>query len=322
MKNNFIKKINTFITEKSLIPDNSTIIIGLSGGPDSVFLLHILAMLRQEKNLTLIAAHLDHGWRSESANDAQFCKDLAHSYGITFVSRTMADLNLVLKFNGSKEEIGRKARRQFFESTAKEYNASTIALAHHADDQMETFFIRLVRGASLAGLAGIKSKDGIYIRPLLDVKKQDILNYLNEHKIACVIDSSNQSDEYLRNRIRNSVIPAFKKADKRFEQTFANTHAQLAQTEEFLQALTAQTLAQISDEQGSLSIASLLSLHPVLRNRVLINWLIANKVPFIPSNSLLDEITRFLEQPGNGKHNFYGKWDIIKNNGKILINYI
>jgi len=313
--------IRTYIEKKGLIHDEATLILGLSGGPDSVFLLHTLAHLRAEKKLTLIAAHLDHNWRPESANDAQFCNELAQKYDVPFIGKTIAELNLSLKFNGSKEEIGRKARRQFFESVAKEYNATAIALAHHADDQMETFFIRMVRGASLAGLAGMKAKEGLYIRPLLEIKKQDILNYLHEHKIHYVIDSSNQSDEYLRNRIRNNVIPALQKADERFEQTFISTHAQLTQTEEFLHELTATTLAQISDEQGSLSITLLLSLHPILRNRILINWLIARKVPFIPSQSLFDEITRFLEKSGNGKHNFYGKWDLIKNNGKILIKY-
>lgn len=319
MSGNLIKKINIFIKEKTLIPENSTIIIGLSGGPDSVFLLQVLAHLRAEKNLTLIAAHLDHGWRAESKNDVQFCNDRAASYNVPIIVKTLNNLNLEIKFNGSKEEIGRKARRAFFESLAKEYNASAIALAHHADDQMETFFIRMVRGTSLAGLAGMKAKEGMYIRPLLEIKKAEILHYLHENNIRYVIDESNNSDAYLRNRIRNTVIPALQKADDRFEQNFTALHANLTQTEQLLQELAAKTLVQISDEEGSLSIEPLLSLHPVLCNRVLINWLITNKVPFTPSQSLLDEIMRFFKQPGNGKHIFYGKWCIKKNSGYACI---
>ena len=301
-------RINT-----NLIPDNATIILGLSGGPDSVFLLHFLAVMRQEKNLHLIAAHLNHEWRPEAEKDEQLCHELCQQLGISFVGKKMSELNLTLKFNGSKEEIGRKARRQFFESLAKEHNAQAIALAHHADDQMETFFIRLIRGASLAGLAGMKPKDGLYIRPLLDIKKEQILEYLHEHNIAYALDASNQSEDYLRNRIRNSVIPGLKQCDDRFDANFSSTHDHLQQTEEFLQQLAQKTFAEISSENG-INIQKLLALHPILKTRILILWLCQAKVPFIPSQGLFDEMLRFLEKPGPGTHVFYGKWQIIKAN--------
>jgi tRNA(Ile)-lysidine synthase len=311
MKNSLLTRIHTCITAKNLIPDNSTIIIGLSGGPDSVFLLHALAPLREEKKLTIIAAHLNHEWRAEAEKDEQLCHHVCHQLNIQFISKKMSELNATFKFNGSKEEIGRKARRHFFESLAREYTAQAIALAHHADDQMETFFIRLIRGASLAGLAGMKAKDSLYIRPLLGIKKAEILEYLNEHQITYAIDASNESTDYLRNRIRNSVIPALKLSDDRFENNFASTHEQLQQTEEFLQQFAQKTYSEISVE-NAVDIQKLLNLHPALRSRVLILWLIAHKVPFIPSQGFFDEIVRFLEKPGNGEHSFYGKWNIKK----------
>lgn len=302
-------RIFAFCQEQNLISPGATIVVGLSGGPDSVFLLHYLAGLRQEKNLTLIAAHLDHGWRTESVQDAAFCQELAKQYKVQFILNHLKDTNVSFKVS---EELGRKARRDFFEQLAKEHNAQAIALAHHADDQMETFIMRLIRGASLTGLAGIKAQDSLYVRPLLNLSKQEILNYLHDHKIPYVIDASNQSNDYLRNRIRNSVIPALKACDDRFEKNFANTHAKLVETEEFLQELCAAQLHEMSDENKGLDIQKLLALHPVLRNRVLINWLIMHKVPFIPSQGLLDEIVRFLEKPKSGSHCFYGKWQITK----------
>lgn len=308
----FHNRIFDFCQEQNLICPESTIIVGLSGGPDSVFLLHYLASLRQELNLTLIAAHLDHGWRAESAQDAQFCQELADSYQIPLIVRSLKDAPADFKFNGSKEELGRKARRAFFEQVAQEHHAQAIALAHHADDQMETFIMRLIRGASLTGLAGIKSKDGLYIRPLLSVSKNEILDYLHENNILYVIDASNQSDEYLRNRIRNSVIPALKTCDNRFEKNFAATHAKLVETEEFLQELCAAQLQEMSDENKSLNIRKLLALHSAIRNRVLINWLIAHKVPFTPSQGLLDEIVRFLENTKAHRHTLYEKWQLAK----------
>jgi tRNA(Ile)-lysidine synthase len=316
--NHLLHKIKYFIKEKNLIPDASTIILGLSGGPDSVFLLHLLAHLRQEKDLTLIAAHLNHEWREEADFDAQLCNQLCQKLGITLISKKMSNLNLNFKFNGSKEEIGRKARRTFFESIAKEYNAQAIALAHHADDQQETFFIRLMRGASLAGLVGMKAKDGLYIRPLLEIKKTDILEYLNENKIPYALDASNESPDYLRNRIRNSIIPAFKLADDRFVSAFATTHEQLQKTEEFLHELSEKEFAQIKSANG-IDIQKLLALHPVLRTRVLILWLCAEKASFIPSQGLFDEMLRFLEKPGSGTHDFYGKWQITKSKSSAQI---
>lgn len=310
--NNLSNKIRTYIKEKNLIPDTSTIILGLSGGPDSVFLLQVLATLQQERNLTIIAAHLNHEWRTEAALDEQLCKELCQKLGVSFLSKKMSELNLNIKFNGSKEEIGRKARRMFFENLAKEHNAHAIALAHHADDQQETFFIRLMRGASLSGLSGMKAKDGLYIRPLLEIKKSEILAYLHEHKISYAIDASNDSSDYLRNRIRHSVISALRIADERFDINFSSTHKQLQLTEEFLQQLAQKTFEEISIN-NEINIQKLVALHPVLRTRVIILWLCSEKVPFIPSQGFFDEIIRFLEKPGSGAHNFYGKWQLLKN---------
>lgn len=317
MKNLF-KKITNFIKENNLIMPNSTIIIGLSGGPDSVFLLHYLLEISKENNLTVIAAHLNHGWRTESEQDTQFCKALCAQYNITFISKKISELDITIKCNGSKEEIGRRARRYLFESLALQHNAAAIAVAHHADDQMETFFIRLIRGASLAGLVGMKPKDGLYIRPLLQTKKEEILQYLHSEKINYQIDASNGSADYLRNRIRNTVIPALQLVDDRFEQNFQNTHAQLHDAEKFLQNYAAQKMTEITIN-NTLAIDALLALDPIIRKRVLINWLIANKAPFSPSQGLLDEMVRFLESPGNSQHTFYEKWCIKKVDGKAEI---
>lgn len=305
-----------------LISNESTIVVGLSGGPDSVFLLHYLASLRQEKNLKLIAAHLDHGWRAESAQDAQFCQQLTGTYKVPLITKNLKDLEPSFRSNGSKEELGRKARRAFFGQVAKEHDAHTIALAHHANDQMETFFLRLIRGASLTGLAAIKPQEGLYIRPLLQISKQEILDYLQSHQIPYVIDASNQSDDYLRNRIRNSVIPALKNCDNRFEKNFAATHAKLVETEEFLQQFCSKGLKEMSDENNSLDVQKLLALHPVICNRILIKWLIMHHVPFTPSQGLLDEIRRFLENSKNNTHLLHQKWCLIKKNRKLSITLI
>ena len=152
----------------NLIAESSKIILGLSGGPDSIYLLHKLASLRNTGTIKeLIAAHLDHEWRQDSAKDVAFCKQACKSLNVPFVSKKLSELNL--SFKGSPEEIGRNARRYFLEQIRTKHNADLIALGHHLQDQEETFFIRLIRGTSLSGLCAMWPKKGFYIRPLLQM---------------------------------------------------------------------------------------------------------------------------------------------------------
>jgi tRNA(Ile)-lysidine synthase len=310
-----LQRINSFIANHNLIPNKSTIIVGLSGGPDSVFLLHFLQSLQEGKQLTLIAAHLDHEWRSDSANDAEFCKTLCAQLAIPFIHQKLSQLGFTHQYSGSKEEYGRRARRFFFEQTAQQYHAQLIALAHHQDDQQETFFIRLLRGSSLTGLTGMQPQQDAYIRPLLCVSKQEIVDYLDKQNNVYLIDPSNISDDFLRNRIRNNVIPALRLSDTRFDTTFATTLERLQETEQFLQKLTQQTFDTLFNNQ-KLDYKQVLELEPVLQYRILLHWLCHEQVPFTPTQSFFDEMIRFLQQTKNNCHAIHHQWSIqkIKNN--------
>ncbi len=318
-----IPNLHAFIKINRLVIPDSTIIIGLSGGPDSVFLLHLLVGLRETYNLKLIAAHLDHEWRAESHQDVQFCQRLCDQLGVPLVHQNISDLGLTFKFNGSKEDIGRKARRFFLQKICAEYHAHAIALGHHAQDQQETFFIRLLRGASLSGLTGMKAHEGIYIRPLLQTDKAEILAYLEQHASAYLADPSNESDIYLRNRIRASVIPALKLCDNRFDTNFAATMQRLQETESFLEDLTRhtfQTIATFSDS-WRVDCTQLLALHPTLRYRIVLHWFCLEKIPFTPSQSFFDEIIRFLDSEGSKKHAVHTDWMMIKKQHLAWIDY-
>ncbi len=304
-----------FIETHSLIPRGSRIIIGLSGGPDSMFLLHLLASMRETENLELIAAHLDHEWRENSARDVAFCQLQCDQLGIPLVARRASGLNLTAKFNGSKEALGRTLRRHFFEQVKKEQNADLIALAHHAQDQQETFFIRLVRGASLNGLTGMKLQHGPYIRPLLQTNKSDILAYLAEHQIPYLLDPTNDSDLFLRNRIRNHVLPALQGADDRFDQNFAKTIARLAQTNDFIEQLARQAFDKLTiceENENRLNITAFFEENDIIQRSILIQFLCAAGVPFTPSDALLDEIMRFFKQPESKSHTIHPAWSLEK----------
>lgn len=318
---NSINAAITYIQKHDLIPSGTSVLVGLSGGPDSVFLLHLLVLLRNQGLITdFMAAHLDHQWRDNSAADAQFCKDLCKKWKVPLIINTMSDLGISQKSTGSKEELGRRARRQFFDQVRRDYELDRIALAHHAQDQQETFFIRLIRGASLTGLTGMRPQSGNYIRPLLELNKADIVAYLDKQNIPYIIDPSNYSEEYLRNRIRLKVIPALQACDTRFDANFAQTLTRLQETEDYLELHTKQEFAKIiGDSLQTISVSSLLSYPSLMRYRLLMHWMQANNVRIPLSQSFLDEILKFLTTQQGGVHNIHHEWRIEKKSGMATI---
>lgn len=317
------------------LSDKPKIILGLSGGPDSVFLFYFLKKLAQENKIQLICAHLDHEWRKESKSDVEFCKNLCKQHKIKFISNTTNELNLNLKFNGSQEEIGRKLRRHFFNKVLKENNANYVALAHHLQDQQETFFWRIIRGTTLNGLIGMKKLQPPYIRSLLDIEKKEILNYLNKNNITYLIDQTNDSDKYLRNRIRKYVIPSLEKVDPRFSKKFATTLNYLQEEEAFIKKITENSFNNLfkkSEETFNVieqkncsenkfigNLKEFLSLDTVLQKRIIIYWLTKEKVKFSPSNNFLLEILRFLKNENGGVHKIDNNFSIYKKQNKFKI---
>jgi len=323
MKNLLIlQKAQKIIKKNSLIVPGSTIIVGLSGGPDSVALLHVLNELKPELKLNLIAAHVDHGWRSESAKDVQFCRELCNQWGVLLITRQLSDFSSEVKFNGSREEFARKMRRQFFKGLMHEHGGSAIALGHHADDQIETFFIRLIRGASLTGLTGMRPQHGVYVRPLLSCSKQEILEYLKKNSIAYLTDPTNASDEYLRNRIRNKLLPVFDEIDTRAQSNLLQAIGRLQQSEEYFIVQTKELWQHIAMQEGGvwyIDSQRLLAQHESMRQRLILHWLILEDVSFVPTQRFFAEIERFLRSSGSKTHQIHKSWAIQKKKNAIQI---
>jgi tRNA(Ile)-lysidine synthetase-like protein len=299
-----------------------TIVLGLSGGPDSVFLFHVLEQLHRSATIKLVVAHLDHGWRTTSANDAIFCVQLCLRHNIPCFVATPD--GTIANNNGSLEDFGRRLRRAHFKKVADECNAAFIALAHHLDDQEETFVMRLMRGSTLAGLSCMREVDGMYLRPLLSIPKKNIAHYLDEQKIPYCTDPTNSSDDFLRNRIRNHVIPALRLCDQRFDQKFTTTLSTLTAEDAFLQNLTEQKFSELFTYDDTLKTpcaqrTELLALDRVLAQRIVLLWLIRQGVAFTPSTSLINEIMRFLETPNGASHRIAANALLHKQRGLIWI---
>lgn len=315
-----IEKIDAFCSKHTMLPQGTRVVLGLSGGPDSLFLLHYLATQQKSGKLTVIAAHLDHQWRDNSHEDVKFCAQATKNLGIEFIAVKASELSLQKKFNGSKEELGRDLRRHFFEKVQKEQNANLIALAHQQDDQFETFFIRLMRGATTTGLRAMRPVHNQYVRPLLMTPRSEIIAYLHEHSIDYLTDPSNESPLFLRNRIRHTVLPAIKAVDYRCAGNVQKTLDHLAQADDCLESYTRENLTKIvldCENSKAIQLVELLKLHPYMQKRLLIAWFCELSLPFEPSEQWLSEIIRFLKMPESKSHRVHPQWSLCKKGGIV-----
>ena len=199
-------KVKKYIEKQELLNPQSKIIVGLSGGADSVVLLSILHTLGYE----CVAAHCNFHLRGkESDEDECFATDFATSLGIPFYKVDFDTQSIANERKISIEMAARDLRYEWFEQLRKEYTADAIAVAHHQDDSIETLLLNLIRGTGINGLTGIKPKNGFVVRPMLCINKNEVLQYAHEQKISYVTDLSNLKDEYTRNKIRLQLLPLF-----------------------------------------------------------------------------------------------------------------
>ena len=207
-KSTLIKKVNDTIRRYKMLEDGDTVLVAVSSGPDSVCLLHVLKELQGGYNISIHIAHLNHGFRGEEAEeDARFVQDMGDSLGIPVIAEFSDIPAYARRERISKQEAAREVRYRFLSSAADKTGACRIALGHTADDQAETFLMRLLRGSGSHGLSGIPPVREKFIRPLIGVFREEINEYLSLYNIRYRVDSSNLTPVYLRNKIRLELIP-------------------------------------------------------------------------------------------------------------------
>lgn len=233
-----IDKIKKHIKENNLIEDGENIVIGFSGGPDSVLLLYALNELSKEYGYNLLAVHINHQLRGEEAvKDEEFSKDFSNSIGVKFISFNMDVSGYAKEHKISVEDAGRRIRyEKFHEVLEEEFGKGVIAVGHHKNDDAETILINLIRGAGGAGLSGISSKSNNIVRPLIDITKGEILNFLEKNKIPYVEDKTNFENDYLRNKIRNVIIPYIEnEINENFVDSLTRSSKIIESNEDFLE---------------------------------------------------------------------------------------
>ena len=228
-----------------LLPKGGTVTAALSGGADSVALLHCLHDLQQELGITLRACHFNHRLRGEASDgDEAFCRELCQSLGVELTVGSGDVKGRMAETGESLEEAARSLRYEFFAA------CGAVATAHNADDNAETVLLNLIRGTGLKGLCGIPEQRGAFLRPMLEVTRKEVLAYLQEHDLPHREDATNAGDSCLRNRLRHRVLPLLQAENPAVLQSIRRMTEQLRQDEACLQR-QADALRTVTDLQNA-----------------------------------------------------------------------
>lgn len=263
------------INEYGMIQSGDGIVVGFSGGPDSTALVHLLYRFREYYNIRLICAHLNHKFRpGDAEEDAKFVQNFCRERGIRCIVECVDVPRMAAREGLSPEQAGRRARYDLFNRVMQGEGFNKIAVAHNRDDQVETVLMRLIRGAGVEGLGGIKPVRGNIIRPLLEVPRPMIEEYCKEYRLNPVTDKTNFSPVYFRNRIRLELLPCLRdNYNSSIDRAVLGTARILRWENDFIAGAARDKFNQLAEGQGTgrleFSVEKLLELHTAILWRVL-----------------------------------------------------
>ena len=242
------KFLNT-IKENDLINENDRIVVGVSGGPDSITLLTCLNKYRERFKCEIIVAHINHLLREESTEEEQFVESVCKNLKLKFYSKRVNINKLSKEQKKGTEEAAREVRYNFFDEVLKKEDANKIAIAHNMNDNSETILLNLIRGAGLSGLEGIKPKEyDKFIRPLINCKREEIEDYCTINKLNPRIDKTNFESIYTRNKVRNIIIPELKKINPNVIETLSRTAEIIKDNNEYIRNETKRIFKEKAKE--------------------------------------------------------------------------
>jgi tRNA(Ile)-lysidine synthetase-like protein len=284
----FELKIANFINQNELIAKGDSVLVGVSGGPDSLALLHYLIEHQKKYSISVFAAHVDHMLRGEeSYQDLLFVQEFCNSYGIPLFATRINIAKERVKLKKGEEETARLFRYEFYQKVMEQNKMNKLALGHHGDDQIETILMKLTRGSSGKGRAGIPIKrvfhSGELVRPLLCLTKSEIEDYCQFYKLNPRHDASNSKLDFTRNRFRLKVLPFLKKENPHIHEHFQRFSEQLTEDETFLQELTLKEMNKVWNKNRSeisLNIPAFLAMPIPLQRRgihLILNYLYKSK---------------------------------------------
>lgn len=309
--------VSAAIEKYRLISRGDSVIVALSGGADSVSLLDLLCSFKEEYNLTLYAAHLNHNLRGEEAQrDEDFCKVLCENYNVQLFTKTVDIRALAREQKISEELCGRNERYKFFDELSANLNAK-IATAHTASDNAETLIYNIARGSSLRGLSAIPPKRGRIIRPLIEVSRAQIEEYCNLNNLDYVTDSTNLTDDYTRNKIRHSVISTLRDINPQLEQSVSRISENAREITDYLNKQAKSALYSCKCHYG-FSCEKLLLLDKAVLKHMLV-LLCEEKANFTPEYRHIKLMIKIIKN--GGAVNLNNKFSAVSKQGIFRINF-
>lgn len=272
------QKVLDTIKKYNLIENGDRVIVGVSGGPDSISLLHILNKFCKNKilNFEIIVAHVNHQIREEANDDEEYVREYCEKNNIKFYSKRIDVIKYANNNKMGLEEAGRNLRYDFFDEILEKEHANKIAIAHNKNDKAETIIMNIIRGSGISGLKGIEPiRDNKYIRPIIECERTEIEKYAKENNLNPRIDKTNFENDCTRNKIRNIVLPYIK---KEFNSNIVETMNRLSnlatETDEYIQKKVIENYKEIKIEENSknivLDLKKFNKIDMLIRKRILI----------------------------------------------------
>ncbi len=299
----------------NLIENNDIIVVGFSGGPDSVFLVEMLKKLQYFFNFKIYLVHINHLLRGEDADsDENFSFEYAKKNNLEIFIKRIPVKEIAKEVGKTLEEVGREERYKFFSEIYEKVGATKIATAHNKDDQIETFLFRLIRGTSLQGLEGIKIKNNNIIRPISEIYKKDILKYLNKNEIQYKIDKTNFENEFTRNSIRLDLIPFI---EERYNIKFKDKIFSLIEEIRENNQNNSLNLNDFTDTENRIILEKMKFLSNFDKKNLLTLFLNQKNIEF--NRNKIDEINSLIKSNGTKKIDLDKTYRIVKDYTHLYI---
>ena len=322
-------KFNNFIEKKELVFAGDKILLGVSGGPDSLTMLDLFFKLSSEKNIEIAVFHLNHLFRKEAAKEAQFVKKMCNDYGIDCYLEEFNIPDFAKENSLSSEQAARKIRMDFLFSYIEKLNFDKVALAHNKNDLIETVFLNMFRGCSLSGLGGIEAKslvkDNLIIHPLLSISRNEIESYCQQEDLNPCYDQSNEETIYTRNKIRHKIIPYIEKEiNPSLKDVMIRMTNLIKEEDDYLDKLAQNFYSEIVLKEGNEEIiidyCQFKNLDEVMKRRIFFNTIY--KLKEIKADIYLKhykEIKKILNKKNNKKIDLPGSIKVKKEYNKLII---
>lgn len=326
----FIEKVRRTIKKYRMLDKHDKVLAGLSGGPDSVVLLHVLLQLKKEYGLDIHAAHLDHGFRGEeSREDRRFCERLAKKMKLDITCKEVDVPTIARQKEISLEEAARLERYDFFRQVCSKKNIRKIAVGHNKDDQAETVLMRVIRGSGMTGLGGISPVRDLagltIIRPLIETTRREIEGFTKENNLSFRHDSSNDKLIFTRNRVRQELIPYLEKNfNPNIKEGLANMAENLRLENEFLEKFAKRKfkgMSRVKTNELAIDIKKFKKQPEAMRKRILrsaLACLNGNLRRFTYQH--WKEMEELIDKrPGNSIVDLPGGINVIKNKTSLIV---